>query len=66
MNMKGKRFITEYGNYRKRELLDELLDNKSISHDEIVEKLDGINKYISMCSRGLITVSECVIGIANI
>lgn len=62
MNMKGKRFITEYGNYRKREILD----NELISHDEIVEKLEDINKYISMCSRGLITVSECMVGIASI
>lgn len=54
--MKTARFITEYGNYLKKEIQT----NELIRLDKKMEMIEHINKSISACSRGLITVRECM------
>ncbi len=56
-----KRFIKEYSNYAKKEILNNDLHNAIIKDIAVMR----INKTLAVYDRGLITVKECMDCITN-
>ena len=58
-----KRFITEYAGYKKAKLIECMTsENKKTIYDHIAT----IDKYVSACKCGLVTIDECIYKISSI